>query len=271
MSRETGHARRTGFTLIELLVVIAIIAILAAILFPVFAQARQKARQATALSNMKQIALAALMYAQDNDETYPLTMETDQTHIPTTIGHWAIQNYQAAIEPYIRMGRGIGNKRNVWFDPSDPDRDQPAMWGSFLANGFITGVVCPMAKIAAPANTVYATLRADRWQAVTGVTPPAPLPSDQSDPFWHSVYFDMCLDPWETENDTSSPYHYTKSRAVPPCSLFPQEPGCGNWDSVIAKTRYADATLFSFADGHVKAGRFAQTWRNPTDSDWDLF
>ena len=61
--------RRTGFTLIELLVVIAIIAILAAILFPVFAQARAKARQTSDLSNLKQLALGWLMYAQDYDET----------------------------------------------------------------------------------------------------------------------------------------------------------------------------------------------------------
>ncbi|MFO7948278.1 MAG: prepilin-type N-terminal cleavage/methylation domain-containing protein [Armatimonadota bacterium] len=60
--------RRVGFTLIELLVVIAIIAILAAILFPVFARAREKARQSSCLSNVKQIALGALMYAQDYDE-----------------------------------------------------------------------------------------------------------------------------------------------------------------------------------------------------------
>jgi prepilin-type N-terminal cleavage/methylation domain-containing protein/prepilin-type processing-associated H-X9-DG protein len=64
--------RRTqrGFTLIELLVVIAIIAILAAILFPVFAQAREKARGASCISNLKQIALALKMYAQDYDERY---------------------------------------------------------------------------------------------------------------------------------------------------------------------------------------------------------
>jgi len=67
---------RRGFTLIELLVVIAIIAILAAILFPVFAKAREKARQASCQSNIKQIALAVLQYCQDYDENGPLYSST---------------------------------------------------------------------------------------------------------------------------------------------------------------------------------------------------
>jgi len=65
------RTRGRGFTLIELLVVIAIIAILAAILFPVFARAREKARQTSCLSNVKQLDLAAMMYAQDYDELLP--------------------------------------------------------------------------------------------------------------------------------------------------------------------------------------------------------
>src|SRR5579883_1077278 len=70
MKAHCSSGKNRAFTLIELLVVIAIIAILAAILFPVFAQAREKARQTSCLSNMKQLALANIMYVQDYDEAF---------------------------------------------------------------------------------------------------------------------------------------------------------------------------------------------------------
>ena len=70
-SLSLSKPKQQGFTLIELLVVIAIIAILAAILFPVFAKAREKARQASCSSNEKQLGLGIIQYVQDNDEMFP--------------------------------------------------------------------------------------------------------------------------------------------------------------------------------------------------------
>ena len=84
---------RHGFTLIELLVVIAIIAILAAILFPVFAKVREKARQISCLSNMKQLGLGFMQYIQDNDETWPGVNSGGVTNQ----GGWASQIY-----PYVK-------------------------------------------------------------------------------------------------------------------------------------------------------------------------
>ncbi len=116
MRLRTGKTGLTGarraFTLIELLVVIAIIAILAAILFPVFATAREKARQTTCLSNMKQLGTAMMMYAQDMDETY----------VPTFYGtgaSWAGFYYPGnnrwtdGIYPYVKS---VG----VYTCPSEP-------------------------------------------------------------------------------------------------------------------------------------------------------
>jgi len=86
------RTRKSAFTLIELLVVIAIIAILAAILFPVFAQAREKARQASCSSNCRQIGLAVMMYAEDYDQSYPLYV-----HAPKHDQWW----YET-IQPYAK-------------------------------------------------------------------------------------------------------------------------------------------------------------------------
>ncbi len=94
---------RRGFTLIELLVVIAIIAILAAILFPVFARAREKARQTSCLSNMKQIALGVLMYAQDYDEHLPMQYHVALgSDVQELLEPWGRSFWFVPIEPYLK-------------------------------------------------------------------------------------------------------------------------------------------------------------------------
>lgn len=95
MSSQVG---RGAFTLIEMQVAIAIIAVLAAILFPVFARAREKGRQATCLSNLKQIGLALEMYVQDYDETLPyhlISIDMGGTYV----------NWLSGVEPYCRNAR----------------------------------------------------------------------------------------------------------------------------------------------------------------------
>ncbi len=101
---------RRGFTLIELLVVIAIIAILAAILFPVFAKAREKARQASCASNLKQLGLAITQYTQDYDENLP-------NSCLNTVGTWRYMIY-----PYVKS-TGVykcPSNPNPNLDPADP-------------------------------------------------------------------------------------------------------------------------------------------------------
>jgi len=115
MKSKKKIIQKNGFTLIELLVVIAIIAILAAILFPVFAQAREKARQTQCLSNLKQLGVAFLMYANDYDDTCVAMAPGNGDWGENYLGHYGAYaadvprektlSYRAQLEPYIKNGR----------------------------------------------------------------------------------------------------------------------------------------------------------------------
>ena len=108
--------KRRGFTLIELLVVIAIIAILAAILFPVFAKAREKARQTSCLSNLKQLSLGLLQYAQDYDERLPRNNYSD-----SATDHMFVGNVYSILVPYLK-------NTQIWVCPSRTTN--PGYWQS---------------------------------------------------------------------------------------------------------------------------------------------
>nr|CAA9243208.1 hypothetical protein AVDCRST_MAG63-2537 [uncultured Armatimonadetes bacterium] len=151
----TGR-RSAAFTLIELLVVIAIIAILAAILFPVFAQAREKARQASCLSNTRQYATATLMYIQDYDERFPMSAYMEGACVATF--YWSVA-------PYVKND-------GVTRCPSEPEAMSTAALvgapctgtpaftsytvnGALFANGFYPSpTTIALAALERPADTI---------------------------------------------------------------------------------------------------------------------
>jgi prepilin-type N-terminal cleavage/methylation domain-containing protein/prepilin-type processing-associated H-X9-DG protein len=150
---------RSAFTLIELLVVIAIIAILAAILFPVFAQAREKARQISCLSNVKQLGLGFMQYEQDNDEQFPANQYNSGTN------RFLGQGWGGKIYPYVKsagvykcpddqqagavngtiISYTISYAANLSFLRTDPGSSTDPHPGPFLS------------KLTAPAKTVLLT------------------------------------------------------------------------------------------------------------------
>ena len=150
MSSTNNRHRNGAFTLIELLVVIAIIAILAAILFPVFAQAREKARTASSGSNVRQLGLSILMYKQDYDEKHPFG-----GWLPDNIGSGEWQN---SCSPYIK-------NKGLYYCPSSGDDTEnpadPTQWSwnrnpvSYLYNNQLGRDRRPVgdARIKAPAET----------------------------------------------------------------------------------------------------------------------
>jgi prepilin-type N-terminal cleavage/methylation domain-containing protein/prepilin-type processing-associated H-X9-DG protein len=147
--------RSGGFTLIELLVVIAIIAILAAILFPVFAQAREKARQTSCLSNNKQIGLATMMYIQDYDETFPMEPWFNNNAgdgvpvVGSGVAGESPFNYKDELTPYIKT-------QQIWICPTNVSngslKTAPPNLGYHMNGNVITRTGLALAGVAATSS-----------------------------------------------------------------------------------------------------------------------
>jgi prepilin-type N-terminal cleavage/methylation domain-containing protein/prepilin-type processing-associated H-X9-DG protein len=150
--------RRHGFTLIELLVVIAIIAILAAILFPVFARAREKARQTSCLSNVKQLGLGFHMYIQDYDERFPTYFWGEgNSGIPNSCTWWGgIYPYVKNTELYVCPSSPINwhNTWSVWINFNPNFSENPLTPINYGYNELIgnTGGGCKLANLRYPAE-----------------------------------------------------------------------------------------------------------------------
>lgn len=222
--------RFPGFTLIELLVVIAVIAILAALLFPVFAQAREKARQASCASNLKQIGLAAALYIQDSDERYPLGhAPADEPLITFDGGGDYEPHFIELLRPFIKNTQNQG----VWRCPSDPSHllnkegDNTEFHVSYAVNGwFEYGEL--ISQVDKPAQKVYV------------------LESTTDDHFH-----------WWEMGRTQPTDAYLRLDQLPQQQLKDQ----------VASTRHGQGANYLYAEGHVKWSPLAALWGVTQDTN----
>ena len=231
-----NQAKR-AFTLIELLVVIAIIAILAAILFPVFAQAREKARQISCLSNMKQIGTSLLMYTQDYDELFPKRYGAgcDGTNAPApndcvegaTAGTFVQRTWKDMLYPYIKNyqifkcpSNPTAQKQTIVADNPLKETKFAAGYAMYLPDEFLSGKIGggmaypqPIAGIEFPANALIIVEDSYRWPDVgtyLGYSEPAPVTRSPSTPARPHGTADT------TRRNPTSP-SWTVMPSTPPC------------------------------------------------------
>jgi prepilin-type N-terminal cleavage/methylation domain-containing protein/prepilin-type processing-associated H-X9-DG protein len=201
------RATANGFTLIELLVVIAIIAILAAILFPVFAQARERARATACLSNVKQVGLALQLYTQDYDETLPIHTDSQYFMRPTSP-----PNYARLIQPYVK-------NKAIYECPSTsprPGQEQEKAKGedmiSYMGNGVVLRPAgMALAAIPAPAEIIF--LQENGKSFVTcWARPVRAHPTQNRWQYWHHI--DCSQNPPGSDCETYANVHFEGSNLI---------------------------------------------------------
>jgi prepilin-type N-terminal cleavage/methylation domain-containing protein/prepilin-type processing-associated H-X9-DG protein len=221
--RTVSFARR-GFTLIELLVVIAIIAILAAILFPVFAQARESARQTSCLSNLRQFALATLSYVQDYDETFPQSAYSMERAILLPGSNDRVFTVFDAVLPYMK-------NVDILICPSNrPGLD----WQAILATlGLRTS-----------GNFRFASYALNFALFQDPALPPGLFADDPVVPLA------AVQDPVNTTMFFDSVYKRPTDPLIDPRCPRPQGPF--GWDNFPGDPRHKDGININFVDGHAK-------------------
>ena len=253
MFHSRSTRKRSAFTLIELLVVIAIIAILAAILFPVFAQAREKARAATCLANEKQMGLGIMQYVQDYDETYPQAEYGGNGVGPQV--EWTDMIY-----PYVKNG-GVG-KGGIYNCPSQFDSNQSFNYGVHgdLMPGNYSGGLNPVHTTSrvdqvsdkiiiiekgnndtgAVGNWSYPIFDASQWNWSYGGS------RDWSQP---GKAINAATDNADRSIDTDA------NGRIGDCDFTNPNPVPNDWDrcSLLPRFRHSGTTNVIFADGHVKS------------------
>lgn len=265
------HRSLRAFTLIELLVVIAIIAILAAILFPVFAQAREKARAISCLSNEKQIALAVMMYSQDYDETFPISRWWPE-YDPNTPGK---QGWVVAVQPYIK---NLG----VFKCPSDGKGLSPApdssgwcgVYISYVGNALHTGWNGSSAPAVGPIGYVGASWMDPSAVSIAKMSRPADtilIAEKFSQDNGTNFPGANCSYGWPT-GDVVTNNMGDFAQNIPDGTRTPVAAYPNGLNGGIS-THGSEQTNFAFCDGHVKAMRPTATnpdWTNkPELNMWD--
>ncbi len=249
---------RRAFTLIELLIVIAIIAILAAILFPVFAQAREKARQATCTSNMKQIGLAILMYATDYDEMLPWGASNSGA-VTTT---W----YDLA-EPYVKVGASGfgfqvagGVQRPFYACPSFANQEVPMQPGDPAPATFTATQVTPAMSYAANGNTMPMFNKGlNAW--FPGAAPTG-LPQQQAPATLVMAAHSLGTRPSVGGDDVTTGCTAVESGS--PAGAQAAQAGATVY--CAARFRHSGGAVYLLSDGHAKWFKGPNSWRAKSTS-----